>query len=396
MKQNASPKDAGQDHSQPLDPASIPLALYIHLPWCLHKCAYCDFNSHAADQPKLERYIHALLADLELESAYTGGRSLDTLFIGGGTPSLFPAPLIAQLLEGVDRLVGIKAGAEITIEANPGASDEKGFAGYHAAGVNRISIGVQSFHDPALIRLGRIHDAARAKSAVKSARAAGFRRINLDLMYGLEGQTPAQAEEDLRQAIALEVEHISRYQLTLEPGSELYRNPPKLPDDDAIAEMEERGEMLLNNAGYQRYEVSACAHPDEACRHNLNYWTFGDYLGIGAGAHGKITLPHRILRRRRLADPDKYLAQAGTPQAIPEQWQLDRKTRIGEFMLNALRLHDGFDPQLFPARTGLPLQAMQAPLQEAVRKELLTNTPHRIRPTPLGWRFLNDLIGTFL
>ncbi len=383
--------------TQPLDPATIPLALYIHLPWCLRKCAYCDFNSHAARHPELERYITALLADLDREAPFASGRSLTTLFIGGGTPSLFPPALIERLLRGVDRIIGIAADAEITIEANPGAVDEQGFAGYRTAGVNRISIGVQSFHDPALQRLGRIHDGAAALQAVQRARAAGFQRINLDLMFGLQGQSVPQAAADLRQAIALEVEHISRYQLTLEPGTELSRAPPEeLPDDDAVAEMEEMGEELLAKAGYRRYEVSAYAQPNEACRHNLNYWTFGDYLGIGAGAHGKITQPDRIVRRRRLADPNKYMAHAGTPPAIREQRTLDQNTLIAEFMLNALRLRDGFAPELFTAHSGLPLHGMQSRLEQAVRRDLLRTNPARIRPTELGWRFLNDLIACFL
>ncbi len=374
-----------------------PLTLYLHLPWCLHKCAYCDFNSHPATTPLDEdRYITALLADLELELPLVAGRSVSALFIGGGTPSLFSPAAIQRLLTGIGERLSLQPGLEVTLEANPGALDSGHLAGYRAAGVNRLSLGVQSFDPEALQRLGRIHTPAMALAAIAEAQAVGFPRINIDLMYGLPQHSPAAALADLAQALDLGINHLSRYQLTLEPGTELYRHPPPLPDEEQIAEIEAQGEALLLQRGVERYEVSAYARRGEACQHNLNYWHFGDYLGIGAGAHGKVTTHQAILRRRRRANPQAYLRQAGHAAAVPDSYPLTHGDLIAEFMLNALRLHHGFPLSLFAARTGLPASAIAQPLATAQAQGLLRTQADWIQPTPLGAQFLNDLMALFV
>ncbi|HMV72291.1 MAG TPA: radical SAM family heme chaperone HemW, partial [Pseudomonadales bacterium] len=329
-----------------------PLALYIHLPWCERKCPYCDFNSHTvSEEAPFVAYVQRLLQDLELELDGVAGRELQSIFIGGGTPSLCPDPLIATLLDGVRARMVLATDAEITLEANPGSADAGRFAGYRAAGVNRLSIGVQSFDDTSLAALGRVHDARGAHAAITAARAAGFDALNLDLMHGLPGQTDAMAMADLAAALAHTPEHLSWYQLTLEPNTVFHRHPPRLPGEDTLAEIQEHGERLLTAAGYTRYEVSAWAHPGFRCRHNLNYWHFGDYLGIGAGAHGKLSLgrPARVVRTRRTRSPADYLA--GSVQANRIQETVEPSQLVLEFLMNALRLPDGTTVTEFEART---------------------------------------------
>ena len=374
-----------------------PLSLYVHLPWCARKCPYCDFNSHETADPDQAGYIDALLEDLETDLPLVWGRGIHSIFIGGGTPSLFPPRLIDRLLGGLRARLPVSPACEITLEANPGSADAGHFHGYREAGVNRLSIGVQSFDDGCLRALGRIHDRRQALDAFAAARAAGFDNINLDLMFALPGQTPAMALADLQQAIDLAPEHLSHYQLTLEPNTLFHKYPPSLPDDERAAQMQEQCLERLQQAGYAQYEVSAHARPDRACRHNLNYWRFGDYLGIGAGAHGKITLPaeQRILRRVRLRHPDRYLAASGQERVASEQ-QLEPGDRVFEFMLNALRLTAGCETGLFSERTGLPLSSIERPLAEAMDRGLLELAEGHIRPTALGRRFLNDLQAVFL
>ena len=374
-----------------------PLSLYVHLPWCARKCPYCDFNSHVDENRDPEAYVDALLEDLDNELPLVWGRGIHSIFFGGGTPSLFPPEAIDRLLGGLRARLPVHPACEITLEANPGSADESHFRGYREAGVNRLSIGIQSFDDRHLEALGRIHDREQALRAFESARQAGFDNINIDLMFALPGQSLQQAEADLEQAIALQPEHLSRYQLTLEPNTLFHHDPPPLPDDDSAATMELRGLEQLARAGFDHYEVSAHAREGFRCRHNLNYWEFGDYIGIGAGAHGKISLPaeQSILRRSRLRQPAQYL-NSPPGERILEQRRLAPGDRVFEFMLNALRLVDGFDPQLFEARTGLPLASIQSGLDEAKRRGLLETDSRRLRPSELGRRFLNDLQALFM
>ncbi len=374
-----------------------PLSLYVHLPWCARKCPYCDFNSHAAEDFDEQGYVDALLDDLHNDLPLVWGRGIHSIFFGGGTPSLFSPEAIDRLLGGLRALLPISPGAEITLEANPGSADAGHFRGYREAGVNRLSIGVQSFDDDRLQALGRIHDRRAALDAFAAARAAGFDNINLDLMFALPGQDIDAALNDLDQAIALEPEHISHYQLTLEPNTLFHRYPPSLPDDESAARMQECCLERLAGAGYRHYEISAHARAGRQCRHNLNYWQFGDYLGIGAGAHGKISLPAEdtLLRRSRLRHPRDY-EQARGSQRIGEERRLQPADRVFEFMLNALRLCDGFEPRLFQDHTGLTLSSIQPLLDQAVSRGLLEASPERIRPSPLGQRFLNDLQALFL
>ena len=380
-------------------PGTPPLGLYVHLPWCLRKCPYCDFNSHAlAGAVPAEAYVDALLADLEAEAPAVAGRTVETVFIGGGTPSLFPPEAVGRLLAGAAARVAMSADAEITLEANPGAADESRFHGYREAGVNRLSIGVQSFDARALHRLGRIHGPDDAVAAASAARAAGFRHVNLDLMYGLPGQTLDAALADVEQALALAPDHLSHYQLTLEPGTAFHARPPRLPDDDRIAAMLDGARRRLAAAGYRRYEVSAYARPGGRCRHNLNYWGFGDYLGIGAGAHGKLTDPvdGRIRRRAKQRLPRAYMAAAGGPGAVAEERLLTPQDRVLEFMMNALRLTDGVSLTDFHHRTGLATDRLQPALGRAREAGWLTADPDRLAPTPRGLDFLNDLLELFL
>jgi oxygen-independent coproporphyrinogen-3 oxidase len=368
-----------------------PLSLYIHLPWCVRKCPYCDFNSHERAGALPERdYLSALFRDIETHLPAVWGRRIASIFIGGGTPSLFSPDSIDALLSGVRARLQVEPGAEITLEANPGTVEAARFRGFREAGVNRISIGIQSFDDRMLSALGRIHSAAEARKAVDAALAA-FDNVNLDLMYALPGQTAAMARADLQQAVACGVPHVSAYQLTIEPNTAFYRRPPELPEHDAAADMQLAAEEALAAAGYEHYETSAFARPGRRCRHNLNYWEFGDYLGIGAGAHGKISFPDRVTRHERAKQPREYLEKGGLAEKTVAPGELPF-----EFMLNALRLVEGFEMRLFPERTGLPLTLIQDELNEGERRQLLTRDWQRIRPTERGQRFLNELLEVFL
>lgn len=376
-----------------------PLSLYVHLPWCVRKCPYCDFNSHEARGEVPERaYIDALVADLEQELPSIWGRPVETVFLGGGTPSLFAPDSIDRLFSQLRARLMLPARAEITMEANPGTLEAGRFSEFRAVGINRLSIGVQSFDDAMLKKLGRIHGAREAVAAAEGAHAAGFDELNLDLMFGLPGQTVAQALADLEQAIALEPTHISHYQLTIEPNTGFAHAPPRLPDHDTLWEMQERCQARLAAAGYLQYEVSAYARAGHRCRHNLNYWLFGDYLGIGAGAHAKISdaQHQRIVRTAKLRHPREYLDKAATPARIASERILKRREAGFEFMLNALRLNEGFPVALFAQHTGLPLTVVEGPLRAAEQKGLITWDLQQIRATELGWRFLNDLTALFL
>ncbi len=369
-----------------------PLSLYIHIPWCLRKCPYCDFNSHAGTFDE-RAYVEALTADLARDLPRVWGRQVQSVFIGGGTPSLFSAEALDQLLSAVRAMVKLQPLAEITLEANPGTAEAGRFREYRALGIDRLSIGVQSFDDEALARLGRVHDGREARRAVELAHAAGFERINLDLMFALPGQTRAQALEDLETALALEPGHLSHYQLTLEPNTLFHACPPaNLPDDDDAWAIQQACLERLAAAGYDHYEVSAHARPGHHCRHNLNYWEFGDYLGIGAGAHAKISegATHTITRLAKPRHPEAYMAG----EAASER-RLDADDAALEFMMNALRLREGFAPHLFSDHTGLPLSRIEPALREAEARGLIEWTIHRICPTERGWRFLNDLLALF-
>lgn len=376
----------------------------MHLPWCVRKCPYCDFNSHAVrGETPFAGYVDALLADLEQDLPLVWGRTVQTVFFGGGTPSLFAPEHIDRFLQGASSRLRFAPGCEITLETNPGTAEHGRFESYRTAGVNRLSFGIQSFDDGCLQRLGRIHDSAQAHTAVKLAQDAGFDNINLDLMYALPGQTLAMAEHDLARAFALQPAHLSHYQLTLEPNTLFAAQPPAdLPDEDASWDLQEHCQRLLAEHGYAQYEVSAYARPGRQCAHNLNYWRYGDYLGIGAGAHGKLTLgaEQTILRRRKHRHPTAYLAAAREPGAdapfVGGDDRIEPERRPFEFMLNALRLVEGFDLALFEARTGLPKDAISAQLVQAVEQGWLTIEGGRARPTELGRRFTNDLVSLFL
>ena len=374
-----------------------PLSLYVHIPWCLRKCPYCDFNSHEArgDVPEVA-YVDALVADLEASLASVWGRRILTVFIGGGTPSLFTPQAIERLLTGIRTRITVDPDAEITMEANPGTFEMQRFRGYRDAGVNRLSVGVQSFDDANLRALGRVHDAAQARAAVEEAAVAIFPTVNADLMYALPEQAAANAVADVREAIAIGVSHLSAYHLTLEPDTHFHRFPPQLPDADAAADMQDAIEDVLARAGFEHYETSAFARPGHRARHNVNYWTFGDYLGIGAGAHGKLTFHDRVVRERRARKPQTYMQLAAAGGAIDESHAVAPAELPFEFMLNALRLVEGFDAALFQRRTGLALAAVEKPLAIAEERGLLDRDHARIRPTPKGRRFLNDLLELFL
>ena len=375
---------------------SPPLALYIHLPWCVQKCPYCDFNSHAraAGIPEAA-YVAALIADLQAALPLIWGRPIHTIFFGGGTPSLFSAAAIDDILTAVRTLTRLQPDAEITLEANPGTVEAEKFAGFRAAGVNRLSLGIQSFNDRHLQALGRIHDASEARRASELA-AQHFPTFNLDLMYGLPGQTFAEALDDVAQALAFAPPHLSCYQLTLEPNTPFAAFPPEVPDSDSCADMQDAIETRLADAGYSNYETSAFAQPGRHCQHNLNYWQFGDYLGIGAGAHSKLTLHDRVLRQMRHKHPTAYLEHAAAGRAVQEERAVPPEELAGEFMMNALRLHAGFPPDLFALRTSLPLQTLLPLLKDAERDGLLELSAHTIRPSLRGRRFLNLLIERFL
>lgn len=374
-----------------------PLALYVHLPWCVRKCPYCDFNSHVApEQLPQQDYVDALLADLDHDLQWTANRPLVSVFFGGGTPSLFSPEEIARFLQGVRQCIACAADLEVTLEANPGTIEHGRFRGYRDAGITRVSLGAQSFNDQHLKRLGRIHGGSDIQRAVAELVLAGLDNFNLDLMYGLPDQTPSQALDDVRAAVALQPKHVSHYQLTLEPGTVFYHRPPPLPDQDASWEMQVECQQLLAQHGYEQYEVSAYAQPGSQCRHNLNYWEFGDYIGLGAGAHGKLTQPTgAVMRTTRCRQPRDYLSRA-VADRITERREVTTGELPFEYMLNALRLLKGFDDEGFEARTGLSRAVVAGTLDAARHKGLLIQTHEGWRPTDLGARFLNELQAMFL
>jgi putative oxygen-independent coproporphyrinogen III oxidase len=402
----ASPADAAQRYLREGTlrlSALPPLALYVHLPWCLRKCPYCDFNSHewAAQQgasasglPEAA-YLDALRADLEAALPLVWGRKVHSIFIGGGTPSLFSPEAIDRMLGDVRARLPLEAACEVTLEANPGTFERDRFRGYRQAGVTRLSVGVQSFDDDKLRRLGRVHDADQAMAALEEARAC-FDTFNLDLMYALPGQTLDELEADLAQALAFEPPHLSVYHLTIEPNTYFAKFPPAVPDDDLAFEMLDRITERTAAAGLERYEVSAYARPGHRCEHNLNYWSFGDYLGIGAGAHSKLSFPHRVVRQIRYREPARYMASAMAGEAVAQDQEVARRELPFEYMLNALRLKEGFELNQFTQRTGLPLTSIAAALDEAERRGLLTRDWQRAWPTDKGFDFLSDLQALFL
>jgi oxygen-independent coproporphyrinogen-3 oxidase len=375
----------------------LPLSLYVHIPWCVRKCPYCDFNSHEAKTSLPEElYVAGLIQELESRLHLIQGRPLKSIFFGGGTPSLFSAKSIATILDAVAKRVALTPQIEVTLEANPGTIDEAHFAGYRTAGINRLSLGIQSLNDEKLKILGRIHDRAHAVQAVNVAKRAGFDNFNLDLMYGLPQQTLAEALQDMRDALSLEPTHFSWYQLTLEPNTAFYRQPPPLPPDDLLWEMQLTGQDFLNDSGFKQYEVSAYARTHSECQHNRNYWEFGDYLGIGAGAHSKITdhTANEVLRFAQVRHPKDYL-EASKRQALQTR-AVTEKDLVFEFMLNALRLTDGVPAHLFTAHTGLALQTIQELLLAAKQRGLLLDDAECLCASALGKRFLNDLTEIFL
>jgi oxygen-independent coproporphyrinogen-3 oxidase len=392
---------AGEDGFSSVEPRAPllelpPLALYIHIPWCVRKCPYCDFNSHAAS-PVLpeEEYVDALLADLDNDLPAVYGRPLSSIFFGGGTPSLFGAKALGRLLAGVEQRIPFAADIEITLEANPGTFEQEKFLAYRKLGINRLSIGIQSFQEAKLQALGRIHNGDEAVRAAAMARQAGFDNFNLDLMHGLPDQSMDDALSDLRQAIALKPTHLSWYQLTLEPNTVFWNQPPTLPEDDILWDIQEAGQALLAEHGYAQYEVSAYAQPGRAARHNLNYWSFGDFIGIGAGAHGKLSHPDgRIVRTWKTRLPKDYLNPAKAFQAGEKLLPLDELPF--EFLMNALRLTEGVDAALFNQRTGLDLENLAEARRLAEQKGLLQVEPTRLAATPQGQLFLNDLLQYFL
>ena len=373
-----------------------PLSLYIHIPWCVRKCPYCDFNSHEAHGSVPEKeYVAALVRDLELALPLIWGRKVYTVFFGGGTPSMLSGESVAEILRNVRMLLPLDLGAEITLEANPGTVEAARFAAYRDAGVNRLSLGIQSFNDAHLQALGRIHSADEARRAIEIAQRH-FDNINLDLMYALPKQSLEQALQDVQTALAFAPQHLSCYHLTLEPNTLFHRNPPALPDDDASSDMQGSIEELLAAHGYQHYETSAFALPKRQSRHNLNYWQFGDYLGIGAGAHSKLSFHDKVIRQARHRQPQAYMEQVAKGTPLQSEHEVGRDELAFEFMMNALRLNQGFDSVLFQERTSLPLLNIRRELEEAERRGLLFRDHQRIAPTQLGQRFLNDLLEIFL
>lgn len=380
-----------------------PLALYVHIPWCVRKCPYCDFNSHATQGSHVEQemvqqqYVHALVRDLLSELPFVAGRKLQSIFFGGGTPSLFSPDAIAAIIDDARRRIGFANDIEITLEANPGTVEQQKFAGFRAAGVNRISVGIQSFEPSQLKTLGRIHDRAQALAAIDAVRNAGFDNFNIDLMHGLPDQTEAQAIADLQTALQFSPPHLSWYQLTIEPNTEFFRRPPRLPEDDMLAAIQDAGEALLAQHGYAHYEVSAFAQPGREARHNINYWEFGDYIGIGAGAHGKLTMPSetensalKILRRSKTRLPTHYLARSN--DFVAEQNVIEPDDLALEFLINAFRLERGVNVAAFEQRTGLAAASLAAKLAHLREKALLIDDPSQLRLTELGRRFMNDVL----
>ena len=381
-------------------PALPPLSLYVHLPWCIRKCPYCDFNSHAL-RPEVDadaqerRYVQALLADLEASLPLVWGRPVVSVFFGGGTPSLFAPESIERLIEGIRARLPLAPACEITLEANPGTFERARFAAFRAAGVTRLSVGVQSFNDAHLKALGRVHDGAQARAALAEA-ARAFDTFNLDLMYALPGQTLAELEQDVRSALAFAPPHLSIYHLTIEPNTVFAKHPPRLPEEDVAWDMLDRITELTGHAGMARYEVSAYARSGHRCVHNLNYWGFGDYLGIGAGAHGKLSFAHRIVRQERYRLPERYMQQALAGDALAHTHEVAPSELPFEFMLNALRLKDGFALQDFGDRTGLPIDRLTESLRQAESKGWLERAGEGVRPTERGFDFLSDLQQLFL
>ena len=375
-------------------PVKPPLSLYIHVPWCVRKCPYCDFNSHAIQNDLPESaYLNAVFEDLDQDLEFASGRTVETVFIGGGTPSLMSGDFYRKLFRGLRARLTFAQDAEITLEANPGTLEEGRFEAFRDAGINRLSIGVQSFNPAHLKALGRIHDSTAAHRAIEAARKAGFDNFNVDLMHGLPGQTPDEALEDLRAAMSHEPPHLSWYQLTLEPNTEFYSRPPDLPDDDHLWEIAQRGGEYLNQQGFSDYEVSAWCREGKASRHNLNYWSFGDYVALGAGGHGKISLPDgAIWRYWKTRQPDAYLNRIGSRTAGREKIEVDELPL--EFLMNALRLRKGVDESLFFERTGLPLTSVAVQLEKLREDKLLVSG--RLQATALGQRYLNSLLERFL
>ena len=374
-----------------------PLSLYVHLPWCLKKCPYCDFNSHELSTPELpeQRYIDAVVADLESSLALVWGRTVHSIFIGGGTPSLFSPQAIDRLLGDIRARVRLAPDCEITLEANPGTFERDRFKAFRSAGVTRLSIGVQSFNDRHLKALGRVHDGAQALAAVEEA-AQAFDTFNLDIMYALPGQTIAEMRNDMATALSLQSPHISIYHLTIEPNTYFAKFPPQIPDQDTAYEMLDVITEMTLAAGLDRYEVSAYARPDHRCWHNLNYWQFGDYLGIGAGAHSKLSFAHRIVRQVRHREPRLYMEKALAGDCVASSTEVSRSDLPFEFMLNALRLREGFTLAQYCERTGLPMTAIEKGMEEAERKGLIERDLSRVKPTTRGFDFLNDLQALFL
>ena len=380
-----------------------PLALYIHFPWCEKKCPYCDFNSHqikdsqeSANGFDEQRYIKALITDLETELPHTWGRQVHSIFIGGGTPSLLSPEGMDQLLSAIRARINLEPDAEITMEANPGSVEAEKFAAFAKCGINRVSLGIQSFQDEQLQALGRIHNGAEAKRAVQIA-LDHFKSVNIDLMYGLPNQNLESAKADIETALSFNTPHLSLYNLTLEPNTYFASFPPKLPSEEVIDAMFDQNVDLLTKAGYRRYEVSAYAKKDQECKHNLNYWRFGDYIGIGAGAHGKISYPNRITRQVRERHPETYMQAMETKgNALIESREVEAKDLPFEFMLNTLRLSDGVDTNTFTERTGLPLSTISKGLSEASKKGLLDENPSKLKATDQGLRYLNNLQEIFL
>ncbi|MCB1705819.1 MAG: radical SAM family heme chaperone HemW [Halioglobus sp.] len=373
-----------------------PLGLYIHLPWCERKCPYCDFNSHETDTVPETQYIEALLRDLEGDLHLLQGREIETLFIGGGTPSLFSAAAIRRLLQGIAVRAPLAATLEATMEANPGSAEADKFCGFRDAGINRLSLGIQSFNDAHLQALGRVHTSEQAHAAIGCVRKAGFDNFNLDLMHGLPGQTLGDAEADVKSAIACGPSHISWYQLTIEPNTVYHKRPPQLPLEDELADIQSRGEQLLAAHGYAQYEVSAYSTSGHNCQHNRNYWSFGDYLGIGAGAHGKISFTDgRIQRLAKRRQPQQYM-QAGAGHFVGSSRAVERDDIIGEFMMNALRLNDGFTLSQFSAHTGLDAAVLAPTVTLLCQRELLECGADTVKATAFGRRFLDSVVAEFL
>lgn len=376
-----------------------PLGLYVHLPWCVSKCPYCDFNSHKAPtQLPAQEYVEALLTDLELDLPLVWGRTVHSIFIGGGTPSLFSARWIECLLDGIRARLRVSPRAEITLEANPGTTEHDSFSAYRDAGVNRVSLGVQSFDDKVLQRLGRIHGRAEVEAAVESIHSSGIRNFNIDLMYALPGQALGDALDDVRLALGCAPSHLSYYQLTVEPNTAFHANPPELPDDDAAWDMQEECGALFMAAGFGQYEISAWAQEGFRCRHNLNYWRYGDFLGIGAGAHSKLTLPaeQSVRRRVRQKHPATYLKAKQSGKWLVDDRLIGAEDRVFEFFLNQLRLSDGVRKDQFTPRTGVRWNTVSLRVEKAIERGLLTDDNGVLKPTSLGWRFINDTQAIFL